>query len=65
MNRVSACRPSTGSSGPLHDFAAGRRVDGLQSVTASAGSVTLLSFQWDQPSLSANGQRGAQSDLDV
>ena len=51
--------------GPLHDFAAGRAVDGLQGATASAGSVTLLSFQWDQPSLSANGKRGAQSDLDV
>ena len=51
--------------GPLHDFAPGRAVDGLQSASASAGSVTLLSFQWDQPSLSANGKRGAQSDLDI
>ena len=51
--------------GKLHDFASGRAVDGLQSATASAGSVTLLSVQWDQPSLSANGKRGAQSDLDV
>jgi subtilisin family serine protease len=54
-----------GISGPRHDFAPGRAVDGLQSATASAGSVTLLSFQWDQPSLSANGKRGASSDLDV
>jgi subtilisin family serine protease len=55
-----------GLSGRRHDFAAGRRaVDGLQSVTASAGSVTLLSVQWDQPSRSANGKRGARSDLDV
>jgi subtilisin family serine protease len=54
-----------GISGPRHNFAAGRQVDGLQSATASAGSVTLLSFQWDQPSLSANGRRGAQSDVDV
>ena len=54
-----------GISGPRHDFAAGRAVDGLQTTTASAGSVTLLSVQWDQPSLSANGRRGAQSDVDV
>ena len=54
-----------GISGPRHDFAPGRSVDGLQSTTASAGSATLLSLQWDQPSLSANGRRGAQSDIDV
>jgi subtilisin family serine protease len=54
-----------GISGPRHDFAPGRTVDGLQTTTASAGSVTLLSVQWDQPSLSANGKRGAQSDVDV
>jgi subtilisin family serine protease len=54
-----------GISGPRHDFAAGRGVDGLQTTTASAGSATLLSAQWDQPSLSANGRRGAQSDVDV
>ncbi|MEO8064207.1 MAG: peptidase S8 [Pseudomonadota bacterium] len=55
-----------GISGPRHDFASGRRtVDGLQSATASAFSATLLSFQWDQPSLSANGKRGALSDIDV
>lgn len=55
-----------GISGPRHDFATGRRtVDGLQSATASAFSATLLSVQWDQPSLSANGKRGAQSDVDV
>ena len=54
-----------GISGPRHDFATGRGVDGLQTATASAGSATLLSVQWDQPSLSANGRRGAQSDIDV
>jgi subtilisin family serine protease len=54
-----------GISGPRHDFAPGRNVDGLQTTTASAGSATLLSVQWDQPSLSANGRRGAQSDVDV
>ena len=64
-NRASACSTELGISGPRHDFAPGRAVDGLQSATASAGSVTLLSFQWDQPSLSANGRRGAQQRLDV
>ena len=54
-----------GISGPRHDFAPGRAVDGLQTTNASAGSVTLLSVQWDQPSLSANGRRGSQSDVDV
>jgi subtilisin family serine protease len=54
-----------GISGARHDFAPGAAVDGLQQATASAGSVALLSVQWDQPSLSANGRRGAQSDLDV
>ena len=54
-----------GISGPRHDFAPGGAVDGLQSATASAGSVTLLSLQWDQPSASANGLRGALSDVDV
>jgi subtilisin family serine protease len=54
-----------GISGFRHDFAAGPDVDGLQRATASAGSVSLLSVQWDQPSLSANGRRGSQSDVDV
>jgi subtilisin family serine protease len=54
-----------GISGPRHDFARGAAVDGLQQATASAGSATLLSFQWDQPSFSANGTVGAQSDLDL
>ena len=51
--------------GKLHDFDKGRGVDGLQSITATAGAITLLSLQWDQPSLSANGKRGAQSDIDA
>ena len=54
-----------GISGRRHDFAPGAAVDSLQSATASAGSVTLLSVQWDQRSLSANGKRGANSDIDV
>jgi subtilisin family serine protease len=51
--------------GKLHDFDAGRAVDALQGATAGAGSITWLTLQWDQPSLSANGKRGARSDVDV
>jgi len=54
-----------GISGPRHDFARGEAVDTLQQGTATAGSATLFSVQWDQPSLSANGKRGSASDLDV
>jgi subtilisin family serine protease len=54
-----------GISGARHDFASGRAVDGLQTVTAGASSVTYLPFNWDQPSISANGARGALSDVDV
>jgi subtilisin family serine protease len=54
-----------GISGPLHDFSPGAGVDGLQSATVGAQSITLLSFQWDQPFLSSNGKRGSASDIDV
>jgi subtilisin family serine protease len=51
---------------PVHDFAATeKRVDPLQSVTAQAGSITLLSFQWDEPFFSVSGKRGSRSDLDA
>lgn len=54
-----------GISGLRHDFAPGAAVDGLQAGIATAGSATLFSVQWDQPAFSANGTRGAQSDIDV
>jgi subtilisin family serine protease len=54
-----------GLSGARHDFASGRAVDALQTVTAGASSITYLPFNWDQPSISANGTRGASSDVDV
>lgn len=51
---------------PVHDFDPGKKgVDPLQSVTAQAGSITLLSFQWDQPFFSVSGKKGSQSDLDA
>jgi subtilisin family serine protease len=55
----------TGVSGRRHDFARGEAEDTLQHATATAGSATIISVQWDQPSLSANGKRGSLSDLDV
>ncbi len=55
----------TGISGKRHDFARGEAVDTLQHATAGAGSATLLSVQWDEPSLSANGKLGAANDVDV
>jgi subtilisin family serine protease len=67
LSYESRFRPSTvtGISGKRHDFARGEAEDTLQHATAGAGSATLLSVQWDEPSFSANGQRGSASDLDV
>jgi hypothetical protein len=50
--------------GALHDFNGGKTVDVLQGITAQAGSISLLSFQWDQPWFSVNG-RGSASDVDI
>jgi len=51
---------------PIHDFDSSRGgVDPLQSVTAQAGSITLLSFQWDQPFFSVSDKKGSASDLDA
>jgi len=50
---------------PLHDFDSAGGVDPLQSMTATAGSVSLLSFQWDQPFFSVSGGNGSASDVDV
>jgi subtilisin family serine protease len=51
--------------GPKHDFDPGTAVDTLQQIVASPGSVALLSLQWDEPTLSANGKRGSASDIDA
>lgn len=48
-----------------HDFDAGRATDGLQQISAPPQTNTLLILNWDQPSISANGSRGSQSDVDV
>ena len=48
-----------------HDFNDGRKSDTLQHVTVPSGGDTVISFNWDEPSLSANGVRGSRSDMDV
>lgn len=50
---------------PLHDFESGSGVDTAQSMTATAFSVSLLSFQWDQPFFSVTGGAGSASDVDA
>lgn len=54
-----------GLSGKQHDFDPGKHVDTLQSITATSGSVSLLSFQWDQPFFSVTGRTGSASDVDA
>ena len=54
-----------GLSGLRHDFNPGSGVTDLQHIIAPAGTISLLSVQWDQPSFSANGVRGSQSDVDA
>jgi subtilisin family serine protease len=54
-----------GLSGRMHDFDPGRGVDTLQSITATAGSTSLLSVQWDQPFFSVSGRAGSASDIDA
>ena len=54
-----------GISGPRHDFARGRRGRRTADRHRLGGQRDPVVVQWDQPSLSANGRRGAQSDVDV
>jgi subtilisin family serine protease len=54
-----------GLSGVRHNFDSGTGVSDLQHLVAPPGTIALLSLQWDQPSLSSNGQRGSQSDVDA
>ncbi len=50
--------------GELHDFDPGSGVDAFQSVTVPVGGSFTLSFQWDQPFISAGGA-GSASDYDI
>ncbi len=68
LSYASAFRRSSvpGIFGFAHDFDPRPvGVDTLQKVVATPGSISLLSLQWDQPSLSANGVRGSASDVDA
>ncbi len=51
--------------GLRHDFASGNGIADLQRMTAPPGTITLLAVDWDQPSFSANGVHGSQSDVDA
>ena len=54
-----------GLAGVRHNFDPSGGVADLQRLVAPAGTVSLLSVQWDQPYLSANGAHGSQSDVDA
>jgi subtilisin family serine protease len=54
-----------GLSGVRHNFDPGSGVSDLQHIVAPPGTLSLLAVQWDQPSFSANGVRGSQSDVDA
>ena len=51
-----------GIGGVAHSFAPG---DIRQSLTIPAGGSLTLALQWDDPSFSASGTRGAATDLDL
>ncbi len=54
-----------GLAGVRHNFDPGSGVSDLQRIVAPPGALSLLAVQWDQPSFSANGARGSQSDVDA
>ena len=54
-----------GLAGMRHNFDSAGGVSDLQRLVAPAGTVSMLSLQWDQPYFSANGARGSQSDVDA
>jgi subtilisin family serine protease len=66
---VSRFRPAPGAPDPFgetrHDFDPGDGIDALQQITAPAATETVVILGWDEPSISANGVRGSQSDLDL
>ncbi len=51
-----------GITGEAHSFAAG---DVRQSITIGPGRSLSLALQWDDPTFSASGIRGAKTDLDL
>jgi subtilisin family serine protease len=67
MSYESAFRPSTvnGAEGIRHDFDPGEGVDTLQHISLPGVGIGRIDVHWDDPSISANGVKGAASDLDV
>jgi subtilisin family serine protease len=52
--------------GERHDFDPDAGVDTLQSITVPPGSLTVVSFQWDEPFFTdTNGLAGSSNDIDV
>jgi subtilisin family serine protease len=49
----------------LHNFGTKRNPDNLQLATLDPSSLSLLSFQWDEPYASISPTRGSRSDLDI
>src|SRR6201999_2045339 len=54
-----------GLSGVRHNFGTNRSPDTVQMASLDPGTLTLLSFQWDEPFASVSGGAGSRSDLDL
>jgi hypothetical protein len=63
----SAFRPhrAEGTNEVRHDFDPGRRVDTLQHVVLDGDILEVIFLNWDDPSISANGIKGAASNVDI
>jgi len=58
-------RPGLFEGSVRHDFDPSKKVDDLQQITAEPFTITEVAFNWDEPSVSANGVRGSRSDVDI
>jgi subtilisin family serine protease len=58
-------RPGLFEGSVRHDFDPSKKVDDLQQITTEPFTITEVAFNWDEPSVSANGVRGSRSDLDI
>jgi len=48
-----------------HDFDSGTGIDGLQTITVPSNKTVIIVLQWDDPSYSASGSPGADTDMDI
>jgi hypothetical protein len=51
--------------GVAHDFDPGPGIDILQGITIPGNTTLIISFQWDSPYFSVNGDPGSDNDLDI